>query len=149
MRDVFNPPLSVLETSKLSASDVDYLDRVRGLTGRLGRRSGDNQLGDALADLEASAAIDSDILPLSRRRSVRLVKRLVTSLVGWYLRYLAQQTTVLGQATARLGAALVERAERLEDRTGHLQSEVDALRQRVEVLERNGRGGAHVEPPGS
>jgi hypothetical protein len=120
----------------LNASDSEYLERVRDVTIRLGRRSGDNQVGDALADLEAAAAIDADIPTQSRRRSVRVVKQLVKSLVGWYLRYLAQQTTVLGQATAKLGAALVERAERLEDRTARLHTEIAALRERVDALER-------------
>jgi hypothetical protein len=148
MPEVFAQPLSVVTESSLSAGDAEYLGQVRAAAFRLGRRGSDDGVADAVADVEDAATIDVDIPTVSHRPAVRLIKRTVKSLVGWYLRYLAEQTTVLGQATARLGTALAERADRMEGTTTGLAAEVARLRARVDELEGREGSGRDRSGPG-
>jgi hypothetical protein len=90
---------------------------------------------DLVADLDDLAVIDADVPTISNRKTVRLIKQLVKPLIGWYLRYVTQQVTVLGQGTARLGSALAAQGSRLEDATSGLAEEVARLRAKVEGLE--------------
>jgi glycosyltransferase involved in cell wall biosynthesis len=132
---------------QLSPADVGYLSEIRGALRRLGRR--DETEGDpvhaALVDLGDAADIDIDVPTASRRQEAAVLKQGIKKLTGWYLRYLAQQTTVLGQATLRLGTALAYRAERVEDTTTGLLDEVARLRERVERLERAGTANQHSQ----
>src|ERR1700681_386349 len=52
----------------------------------------------ALALLRRHVDIDTDVPAGSRLRGAALVKRSVKRLIGWYLRYVGQQVTLLGQA---------------------------------------------------
>jgi hypothetical protein len=135
MRDVPVQPLSVQDESRLAPLDAGYLAQIRLVTSRLGRRGRVDDAREALVDLGDVTVIDTDVPTVSPRRRVRFVKRQVKALIGWYLRYLAQQTTVLGQATARLGTALVDQADRLEGTTTGLAAELARLQERVERLE--------------
>lgn len=130
----FSPP-SVVE-SALSETDAGYVAQVRDAVRRLGRRpAGDAALADALEDLGVVAAIDADIPVRSPRPLLRRVKQVVKALVGWYLRYLAAQTTALGQATVRLGSALAERIDGLDAADESLRVDVARLGRRVDELE--------------
>jgi glycosyltransferase involved in cell wall biosynthesis len=124
--------------SHLSATDASYLAQIRGAMTRLGRRSdtADDGIAAALADVSDASVVDIDVPTASGRREAVVLKQGIKKLTGWYLRYLAQQTTVLGQATLRLGTAVAERADRLEDTTSGLVDEVARLRGRLENLER-------------
>jgi len=164
MVEAFTPHPSNHEESQLTSADAGYLNQVRGEVARLRRRSNGNgnilgephQLDvadgdtviDIVADLDDMAVIDADVPTISRRRAGRLVKRLVKSLIGWYLRYLAQQVTVLGQTTARLGSALALRADRIEDATTGLGEDLARLRDRVDRLEveLERRSASHPDP---
>lgn len=134
--------------SSLSAVDTRYLAQIRGAMARFGRRSepGESEVDSALADLADAATIDVEAPSASNRRAGRAAKQGIKKLTRWYLRYIAQQTTVLGQAATRLGAALAERTDRLEDTTSGLSDELARLRDRVERLER--REAETAEPPG-
>jgi hypothetical protein len=120
-----------------------YLATVRRAAERLGVRnhtSGD--LEGLLEDVADQAHIDVEVPTASRRRSVRLLKISVKHLIRWYLRYLAQQVTVLGESVSRLGRELAARADAIEARTeavgdsvAALADEVDGLRGRVGRLE--------------
>jgi glycosyltransferase involved in cell wall biosynthesis len=132
------PPDLPGSESALGLADASYLAQIRGAMSRIGRRTDtdDDGLASALADLDDAAGIDIDVPTASRRREAVVVKQGVKKLTGWYLRYLAQQITVLGQATSRLGTALVERADRIEDTTSGLVEEMARLRARLDRLER-------------
>jgi hypothetical protein len=138
MPDLIDPPSPVRDESRLSLVDAGYLAQIRGAMSRLGRRADadDHGVPAALADVEDAATIDIEVPTASQRRAGRVVKQVIKKLTRWYLRYLAQQTTVLGRATLRLGAALAQQADRLEDTTSGLVDEVARLRERVERLER-------------
>jgi glycosyltransferase involved in cell wall biosynthesis len=126
------------EESSLSMTDARYVAQIRAAVARIGRRSGSDDAGvpAALADLADSATIDVEVPMGSNRRAGRAVKQVIKKLTRWYLRYVAQQTTVLGQASVRLGAALAEQADRLEDTTSGLATEMARLGERLERLER-------------
>jgi hypothetical protein len=95
--------------------------------------------------LEYQAVVDVEAPVRAGPRSRRLVKTVVKKLVGWYVRFLADQVGVLGRTAARLGTAVAERLERLDAEQAALRAEVDAelarLRARVAELEaRQSRG---------
>ena len=132
-----SPPDVAEAAARLEREAPGYLELVRRVATRLAARPG--TLGDpriALDALGAVTTVDVDVPTASRRRGVRLVKVMIRRLIGWYLRYLGDQVTVLGQATSRLGAALVERTEQLGDETARLQRDVRVLAERVDRLER-------------
>jgi len=133
--------------SQLSLNDARYLAQIRGAMARLGRRSGREETGvaSALADLADASTIDIEVPIASNRRAGRVLKLLIKKLTRWYLRYMAQQTTVLGQASVRLGTVLAEQADRLEDTTSGLANEVARLGERLDRLER--RLGETGDPP--
>ncbi len=118
---------------RLEREAPGYLDRVRRSTDRLGLRPGEPGAGPAAA-VRRAAMIDVEP-PASGSPPVGALKRVVSRLLGWYLRYLGNQVTVLGRAMADLGDALVER-------TDDLRGDVDRLAERVDRLERrDGAGG--------
>lgn len=129
----------------LQGADAAYLAQIRGGLARIARRSGPegNDVAAALDDLSDAATIDVEVPTASNRRAGRAAKQGVKTVTKWYLRYLAQQTTVLGQAAARAATVLAGRVEALEDRTGGLADEVVRLRARIERLE--GRSPAPAE----
>ena len=121
---------------RLDPSDVPYVAHVRAAAGRLALReatSGDVRA--AIDELGELARIDIDVPVLSRHRSGRLVKQGVKQLGGWYVRYVAQQVTILGLATVRLGDALAQRGDALDAALTESRAELAALRERVERLE--------------
>lgn len=89
----------------------------------------------ALDEAAEAAVIDTDVPTLASRRSVRLLKRAVKALVGWYLRFLAQQVSTLGESLVRLGAQMTARTDQLEDATVTTARDLGQLRRRVEHLE--------------
>lgn len=128
--------------SELSSSNAAYLAQIRGALTRISRRAladdGDAEGGAvaaALEDVADAATIDVEVPTASNRQAGRAAKEGIKRLTRWYLRYLAQQTTVLGQATLRLGRALSAQADRTEDTVAGLVGEVGRLRERVERLE--------------
>jgi len=130
-------PDLALAAARLERNAPGYLDRVRRATARLAARDG--LAGDpriALESLRDVAVIDVEVPTVSARREVHLVKVMIRRLIGWYLRFVGEQVTVLGQATVRLGATLVERTDQLGDETASLQRDVAAITARVEALER-------------
>jgi hypothetical protein len=139
---VTTPTAADLESAqaRLEGRSPGYLERVRRSTSRLAARDG--VLGDpriALESLRDVAVIDTEVPTVSSRREVHLLKVVIRRLIGWYLRFVGAQVSVLGQATVRLGTSLVERTEQLGDETATLQRDVAALRARLDALERGGR----------
>jgi hypothetical protein len=130
--------------AELERQAPGYLERVRTATTRLAARPGAQ--GDPRVALEGLAevtTIDVDVPTMSQRRSVHVLKVAIRRLLGWYLRYVGGQVTVMGQAVNRLGVTLVERTEQLGDDTVVLQRELRSLGQRVSRLE----GEAEPRPP--
>jgi hypothetical protein len=124
----------------------DYVRRVRTAAGALAvSGAGDDPVRQAALLLEYQAVVDVVAHVRAGPRSRRLVKTVVKKLVGWYVRFLADQVGVLGRTAARLGTAVAERLERLDAEQAALRAEVDAelarLRARVAELEaRQSRG---------
>jgi hypothetical protein len=118
----------------------EYVERVRVATAALG-------LVDAAAGgvrhaallLEAQSAIDTNVPVAGTTRSRRLVKQGAKRLIGWYVRYLGDQVSVLGRSAARLGLAVADRMEHLDAEAARsraeTQAELEALRARVAELE--------------
>jgi hypothetical protein len=137
---VTSPPDLTPAAARLERAAPGYLDRVRQATARLAARPGNsNDPRVALEALGDVATIDVEVPTASTRRSVSLLKRGTRRFLGWYLRYVGGQVTVLGQATTRLGAALVERTEQLGDETAKLQRDIQVISDRLDALERGGR----------
>jgi hypothetical protein len=113
-----------------------YLAKVRLAAARTGRHHGDSGDVEAvLAEVAMVATVDVDVPTLSRRRSVSVLKRVVKTLIGWYLRYLGDQVSALGASVSSLGTALSERSDRLEADTLATALELQRLRRRVDDLE--------------
>ncbi len=122
--------------ARLAEFAPGYLEQVRAAADRLA--VGDEEPSDlhaALLSVEDTAAVDVDIPTAARLPMVRLLKRAVKVLIGWYLRYLGQQITAFGQAVVHFGGTLVERTEGLEVKTGALETQISELAARVERLE--------------
>jgi hypothetical protein len=122
---------------RLEVMAPGYLAKVRRAAGRLSVRSQvSGDLEGLLEDVAEQAHIDVEVPTASRRRAVRLLKVAVKHLIGWYLRYLAQQVTVLGDSVSRLGRELAARADTIEARTESVGETVTALVEDVEGLRR-------------
>jgi hypothetical protein len=128
-------------TRRHSGQHEPYLAKIRRATARMGSRDvAADDLRAALLVVEDHASIDLDVPTASSRKAVALTKVAVKRLIGWYLRYVGDQATLLGQAMVRLGSGLVEHTERLEHTTGTLAADVAALSARVERLEQETGG---------
>jgi hypothetical protein len=129
-----------------------YLARIRRATARLGPYNvAPDDLRGALLAVEDHARIDLNVPTSSSRKTAAMSKVAVKRLIGWYLRYVGDQTTLLGHAMVRLGSGLVEHTERLEETTGTLAADVAALSARVDRLEQGpgGRRGSTRSSPRS
>jgi hypothetical protein len=125
---------------RLDRHHEPYLARIRRATSRLGYSEvAEDDLRGALLVVEDHARIDLDVPTASRRRVGTMAKRGIKRLLGWYLRYVGDQVTLLGHALVRLGSAVIEHTERLEETTGSLAAEVAALSARVDELEKGPR----------
>lgn len=104
----------------------EALARIRVATGWLSAddpASDDVRFAAVLLQRQASVGLEP---PLAARAwPQRLVKRVVHRLVGWYLRFLAQQISALGQAATRLGLAVAQRSEALQAQADADRAEVD------------------------
>ena len=104
----------------------DALARIRSATGWL---SADDPAPDdvrfAALILKRQAGVDLEPPVESRSWPQQLVKKIIRRLVGWYVRFLAQQLYALGQAATRLGLAVAQRTE-------SLQAQVDGDRAAVD-----------------
>lgn len=100
--------------------------RIRVATGWLSAAdpaSDDVRFAAMLLHRQAGVGLEP---PLAARAwPQRLVKRAVHRLVGWYIRFLAQQISALGQAAARLGLAVAQRSEALQAQAAADRAEVD------------------------
>jgi hypothetical protein len=114
----------------------EYVERVRVATTALGLV--DDAAGGvrhAALLLEAQSAIDTNVPVAGASRGRRLVKAGAKRLVGWYVRYLGDQVSVLGRSAARLGLAVADRMEHLDAEAARSRAELEALRARVAELE--------------
>ena len=91
---------------------------------------------------QRQAGVDLEPPMGSRGRGQAVVKQGVRRLIGWYVRFLAQQISALGQASARLGLAVSERTERLEAEAAADRAAIEVLAQRVADLEARLRDGS-------
>jgi hypothetical protein len=117
-----------------------FVARARTEVQRLGafEVAADDMRG-ALLLLEQQVAIDPVVPVASHRQPVGATKTVLRKLMLWYMRYVADQVTVVGQAVTRFGGAVAARVEELEaqtagDRRRYDQSlaELDARLRRLE-----------------
>jgi hypothetical protein len=128
------------ELEESSSFPRDYVRRVRTAAGAMAvSDAGDDPVRQAALLLEYQAVVDVEAPVRAGPRSRRLIKTVVKKLVGWYVRFLADQVGVLGRTAARLGMAVADRLERLDAEQAAMRAEVDAelarLRARVAELE--------------
>jgi len=131
----------------LAEADPGYVERIRTAAARLAaREASPGDAPGALLVLEDSATIDVEVPVASTTRAGTLVKTGVRRVSRWYLRYVAEQVTLLGQATVRLGTALMERTDeltmtidRLDRANTMLRHDLDGLLERVGELEDDAR----------
>ncbi len=125
-----------LEEAGDPAFPREYISRVRTATAALGLGDDtDAGVRHAALLLESQSAIDTNVPVAGASRARRLIKLLAKKLVGWYLRYVGDQVSVLGRSAAHLGLAVADRVERLDADRARLEAEVDSLRARVAELE--------------
>ena len=132
-----HPPGASPSTADLEAAAArleqiapGYLERIRGRAGELAVPKTPSDRARRSVDLVMrSARIDPNPPRSSRRRSGRVVKRVVGSLTRFYVAFLAEQAIDLGESSALMGSALCDYIDGLE-------AEVAALRDRVGRLER-------------
>ena len=131
------------EAARLAAEPgfpAAWLARVRTAAARLSvTEGGRDDVRSAALLLEQQAVIDAEVPVASRTRPQRLLKLMVRKLIGWYVRFLGQQVSLLGQAAARLGLMVADRLDQFEAEQGAeraaLAAQVAALEARVAELE--------------
>ena len=117
-----------------------YLARVRTAATRLAvTEGGRDDVRSAALVLEQQAVIDTAVPVASRTPPQRLLKLVIRKLIGWYVRFLGHQVSLMGQAAARFGLVVADRLDRFEAEQGAeraaLVAEIDALKARVAELE--------------
>jgi hypothetical protein len=123
----------------------EAVERIRAATAWLGvTESADDDLRHAALVLSRQAGVDLAPPTVSSSRPRRLVKRLVSRVLGWYFRFLADQLAALGQGMARLGLAAARRVERIEAEQAATRVELESLRARLARLE--AAAGSEPEP---
>jgi len=131
------------EAARLAAEPAfpaAYLARVRTAATRLSvTEGGHGDVRSAALLLEQQAVIDAEVPVASRTRPQRLLKLVIRKLIGWYMRFLGHQVSLMGQAAARFGLVVADRLDRLEADQGAeraaMVAEIDALKARVADLE--------------
>ena len=104
--------------------------KVRAATTRLGATAvRPDDIRHAAVLVEQAAAIDAQVPTASQVAPLGYVKRLIKKATFFYMRFLADQISLLGHAAARMGFSVAERVDSLDE-------EVALLRARVEELER-------------
>ena len=119
----------VAEAGELEATPGfprDTVARIRVATGWLSAAQPESDdVRFAALLLQRQAGVDLEPPLGARAWPQRLVKQVVRRLVGWYVRFLAQQISALGQSTARLGLAVAQRSEALQARADADRAAVD------------------------
>ena len=141
MASFIDPAAIRTAAEALARTDPDYVERIHHAAARLApREASPGDAPGALLVLEDSATIDVEVPVASTTRAGTLVKTGVRRVIRWYLRYVAEQVTLLGQATVRLGTALMERTDELTVATDRLDQASTTLRHDLDrLLERVGR----------
>ena len=117
-----------------------YLARVRTAAARMSvTEGGRDDVRSAALLLEQQAVVDTEVPVASRTRPQRLLKLVIRKLIGWYVRFLGHQVSLMGQAAARFGLVVADRLDELEAEQSAeraaLAAEVAALSARVAELE--------------
>lgn len=113
--------------------------KVRAATARLGATAvRPDDIRHASVLVERAAAIDAQVPTVSRLAPMGFVKRVVRKAVFFYMRFLADQISLLGHAAARMGFSVAERVDTLDDEVAELRARVEELERLVEG--RAGRG---------
>lgn len=128
------PPEDIVDAARSREESPDFpaslAARVRAATSRLGATAvRPDDIRHASVLLERAAAIDAQVPTASRAAPMGFAKRVVKKAVFFYIRFLADQVSLLGHAAARMGFSVAERVDALDE-------ELAALRSRVEELER-------------
>lgn len=128
------PPEDIVEAARAREETPEFpaalAAKVRAATSRLGATAvRPDDIRHASVLVERAAAIDAQVPTAGRAAPMGFAKRVVKKAVFFYVRFLADQISLLGHAAARMGFSVAERVDALDD-------ELAALRSRVEELER-------------
>lgn len=122
--------------ARLESLAPGYLERVRRLArARSVAPTPAGRVAQALELVDEASVCNVDAPAVSRRRSGRVMKRLVGTLVRFYMLHMAGQVTDLGGSVSCLGGALADYIADLEAEVGRLRAEVSDLEERVSRLE--------------
>lgn len=92
-------------------------------------------LDHAILLIEQTASIDFDIPTISSTPPLRASKVVVKRLVGFSVRFIANQVTLLGNSLVTFGHAVTLRIEQLDEQTAATQATMVDLERRVAALE--------------
>ncbi len=85
-----------------------------------------DDLSDLMAKVEQASFLDSDAPTTSLRKGGAVIKQSIARGVGWYVRYLAQNTTVFASTVARVLRLLDDKIEVVNESVFRQPSEVAA-----------------------
>lgn len=110
-----------------------YLDRIRGRAAELGIPRTPRRRAERAVDLVVETArIDPNAPIGSHRRSGRVAKRVVGTLIRFYVLSVTDQVSDLGESVSWMGTALCDYVAALEDEVAALSERVDRLEGRLE-----------------
>ncbi|MGI8793877.1 MAG: hypothetical protein ACR2H3_12005 [Acidimicrobiales bacterium] len=127
------PAEEIVEAARARESSADFpaalVGRIRSATARLGATAvRPDDIRHAAVLVERASAIDPQVPAVARAAPLGLAKQVIKKAMFFYIRFLADQISLLGHAAARMGFSVAERIDSLDE-------EIAALRSRVEALE--------------
>ena len=126
---------------RLEQAAPGYLARVRRLAAaRAVPTTPAGRVERALELVDQTARIDINAPVVSNRRVGRVMKKVVGTLIRFYMIHMADQVTDLGDSVSWLGRALNDYLVGLESEVTRLRGQVGDLQARIESLE--------ARPPG-
>ena len=126
---------------RLEQAAPGYLARVRRLAAaRAVPTTPAGRVERALELVDQTAQIDINAPVVSNRRLGRVMKKVVGTLIRFYMIHMAHQVTDLGDSVSWLGRALNDYLVGLESEVTRLRGQVGDLQARIEALE--------ARPPG-
>lgn len=115
--------------------------KVRASTARLGATAvRPDDIRHAAVLVERAAAIDAQVPTVSRAAPLGYAKLVIKKAIFFYMRFLADQISLLGHASARMGFSVADRTDALDEEVASLRARVEELERRAGVAAPDDRG---------